>query len=206
MRARLDRNPGVQDEGQAGPNPGVQDEGHARQNPGIAAESQLQSKNLKLPTEDQVILEEPASSTRTLSFLQNLEKDLSFTNQFFVEKPQEEEPGKINAEAEVQSMVSVPIHQDTSTVPPMTTSVIDLMTMQSDSPLPTSTATTSIITTTTTLPPPQSTTDLILVHRIADQEEARKKRRKRRDVPRTPPGSPPPPAGASGAPDTSGAS
>ncbi|GKA77203.1 retrovirus-related pol polyprotein from transposon TNT 1-94 [Tanacetum coccineum] len=57
-----------------------------------------------------VILKEPASSTGTLSSLQNLDKDLSFTDQFFVEKPQEEEPGKTNAEAEVQSMVSVPIH------------------------------------------------------------------------------------------------
>ncbi|GJT28436.1 hypothetical protein Tco_0908711 [Tanacetum coccineum] len=83
-------------------------------------------ENLKLPTEDQVILEEPASSFGTLSSLQNLEKDLSFTDQFFIEKPQEEELGKTNAEAEVQSMVSVPIHQDTSSVPPMTTPVIDL--------------------------------------------------------------------------------
>ncbi|GKD18871.1 hypothetical protein Tco_1208029 [Tanacetum coccineum] len=123
-------NPGVQDEGHARPNPGVQDEGQARPNHGITAESQLQSShklkqmdeefattaypnvqgNLKLLTEDQVILEEPASSTGTLSSLQNLDKDLSFTDQFFVEKPQEEEPGKTNAEAEVQSMVSVPIH------------------------------------------------------------------------------------------------
>ncbi|GJY60330.1 hypothetical protein Tco_0460987 [Tanacetum coccineum] len=54
-------------------------------------------ENLKLPTEDQVILEEPASSTRTMSSLQNLEKDLSFTNQFFMEKPHEEELGKMNA-------------------------------------------------------------------------------------------------------------
>ncbi|GJU35870.1 hypothetical protein Tco_1184224 [Tanacetum coccineum] len=58
-------------------------------------------ENLKLPTEDQVILEEPASSTGTLYSLQNLEKDISFTVQFFIEKPQEEEPGKTNAEAEV---------------------------------------------------------------------------------------------------------
>ncbi|GJR91691.1 retrovirus-related pol polyprotein from transposon TNT 1-94 [Tanacetum coccineum] len=58
-------------------------------------------ENLKLLTEDQVILEEPASSTGTLSSLQNLDKDLSFTDQFFVEKPQEEEPGKTNAKAEV---------------------------------------------------------------------------------------------------------
>nr|GEW68843.1 retrovirus-related Pol polyprotein from transposon TNT 1-94 [Tanacetum cinerariifolium] len=55
----------------------------------------------------------------------------------------EEEPGKTNAEAEVQSMVSVLIYQDTSSVPLMTTLVIDLMTSQSGSPLPTSSATTS---------------------------------------------------------------
>ncbi|GKA08352.1 retrovirus-related pol polyprotein from transposon TNT 1-94 [Tanacetum coccineum] len=131
----------------AGPNPGVQDEGQARPNPGIAAESQLQS--------NQVILEEPASSIRTLSSLQNLDKDLSFTDQFFMEKPHEEELGKTNPRAEVQLMVSLPIHQDTSSVPPMTTPFIDLTKSQSDSLLPTSTATTSIITTTTILPPPQ---------------------------------------------------
>ncbi|GKC21505.1 hypothetical protein Tco_1023655 [Tanacetum coccineum] len=72
-------------------------------------------------------------------------------------------------------MVSVPIHQDTSLVPPITTPVIDLTTMQSDSPLPTSTATTSIITTTTTIPltpqPEQSTTDPILVRRIGELEQ-----------------------------------
>ncbi|GJX81917.1 hypothetical protein Tco_0331398 [Tanacetum coccineum] len=112
-------------------------------------------ENLKLPTEDQVILEEPASSTRTLSSLQHLEKELSFTDQFFVEKPQEEELEKTNAESEVQSMVTVPIHQDTSLVPPMTNLIIDLTTSQADSPtvlapLPTSTATTTTITTTTT--------------------------------------------------------
>nr|GEW63391.1 hypothetical protein [Tanacetum cinerariifolium] len=100
------------------------------------------ASNLKLPSKDLVILKEPASSTGTLSTLQNLEKELSFTYQFFVEKQQEEEPGKTNTEAEVQSMVLVPIHQDTSSVPPMTTLVIDLTTSQSGSPLPTQTATT----------------------------------------------------------------
>ncbi|GKE14014.1 retrovirus-related pol polyprotein from transposon TNT 1-94 [Tanacetum coccineum] len=161
---------GDQDEGQARPNPGEQDEGQARSNPGDAAESQPQPKqmdeefttttypnvqeNLKLITEDQVILEEPTSSTGTLSSLQNLDKDLSFTDQFFVEKPQEEEPRKTNAEAEVHSMVPVLIHQDTSSVPPMTTLVIDLTKSQSDSPLPTSITTTLKIITTTTLPPP----------------------------------------------------
>ncbi|GKB30590.1 hypothetical protein Tco_0869991 [Tanacetum coccineum] len=102
-------------------------------------------ENLKLLTEDQVTLEEPASSSETLSSLQNLDKDLSFTDQFFVEKPQEEEPRKTYAEAESQS----------------------------DSPLPTSSTTTSTITTTTLPPPPlQSTTDPILVRLIADIPEA----------------------------------
>nr|GFC70713.1 hypothetical protein [Tanacetum cinerariifolium] len=87
-------------------------------------------------------------------------------------KQQEEEPGKTNAEAEVQSKVSVPIHQETSSVPPMTTLIIDLMTSQSGSLLPTSTATTSIIKTTSLPPPPQqSTTDLILVKCIGELEQ-----------------------------------
>nr|GEY42788.1 hypothetical protein [Tanacetum cinerariifolium] len=57
-------------------------------------------ENLKLPSKDQVILKEPASSIGTLSSLQNLEKELSFTNQFFAEKELEEDLGKTNAEAE----------------------------------------------------------------------------------------------------------
>nr|GEV70301.1 hypothetical protein [Tanacetum cinerariifolium] len=195
-----------QDEGQARPNPSDHDEGHTRPNPG---------ENLKLRSEDQVILKEPTSSTRTLYSLQNLEKELSFIDQFFVEKQQEEEPRKINVEAEVHS------------------------------PLPTSTTTTSIITTTTYLPPQaqQSTADPILVKRISELEQHMAnllqnnlaleerldkhgsrlyklknlniphQKRKRRDLPRTPSGSPPPqpppphpPAGPYGAPGTSRAS
>nr|GEW91564.1 hypothetical protein [Tanacetum cinerariifolium] len=85
-------------------------------------------ENLKLPTKEQVILEDPANSIGTLSSLQNLKKELRFTNQFFMDKTHEREPEKTNAESEVQSMVTVPIHQDTSSVPPMTTSVLDLTT------------------------------------------------------------------------------
>ncbi|GKE47272.1 retrovirus-related pol polyprotein from transposon TNT 1-94, partial [Tanacetum coccineum] len=109
-------NAGTQDEGQAGPNPSIQYECQAGSNPGDAAESQPQSsqvvhagpnlehmdfeENLKPPTDDQVILEEPTSSVRTLSFLQNLDKELSVNNQFLVEKSQEDEPDKSNTEAE----------------------------------------------------------------------------------------------------------
>nr|GEX09042.1 hypothetical protein [Tanacetum cinerariifolium] len=169
-------NPGVQDEGQAGSNLGDAAKSQPKSSHVVHAGPKLEhmdleatdastqqnpkqmdekftttaypnvQENLKMPSEDHVILEEPASSTRTLSSLQNLEKVISFTDQFFVEKQQEEEPGKTNDEAEVQSMVSVPIHQDTSSVPPMTTMVIDLTTSQYGSPLPTSTATTSATT------------------------------------------------------------
>ncbi|GJX29791.1 hypothetical protein Tco_0237870 [Tanacetum coccineum] len=117
----------VQDEGQAGPNPGEHDEGQARPNLGDA-------ENLKLPTKGEVRLEESTSSARTLSSLQNLDKELSFVDQFLVEKLQEDEPEKTNTESEVQSMVTVPIHQDTSSVPLMTTPVIDLQESLKDFP------------------------------------------------------------------------
>nr|GEX86544.1 hypothetical protein [Tanacetum cinerariifolium] len=90
-------NAGVQDERKAESNPGKQDEGHAGSN-------SRNDENLKLLTEDHVILKEHTSSTRTLSSLQNLEKELSFTDQFFMEKPQEEEQEKTNAESETGDM------------------------------------------------------------------------------------------------------
>nr|GEU66696.1 hypothetical protein [Tanacetum cinerariifolium] len=144
---------GDQDESQAGPNPGVQDEGQKMDEEFTTTAYPNVQDNLKLPFEDLVIPEEPASSTGTLFSLQNLKKELSFTDQFFMEKQQDEEPGT-NTKVEVQSMVSVPIYQDTFLVPPMTTLVIDLTTSQLGSPLLTSITTTSMITTTTSLPPP----------------------------------------------------
>ncbi|GKE24779.1 hypothetical protein Tco_1436291, partial [Tanacetum coccineum] len=139
-------------------------------------------ENLKLPTEGEVRLEEPATSAGTLSSLQNLDKELSFTNQFLAEKSQEDEPKKTNIEAEVQSMVIVSIHQDTSSVPLMTTLAIDLTVSQPvptavQAPLPTLTtiATTTTTTTTTTflLPPQpqQGSSDLILIQCIGKLEQ-----------------------------------
>ncbi|GJV55426.1 hypothetical protein Tco_1456431 [Tanacetum coccineum] len=197
-------NSGIQDEGQAGSNPGdvvvsQPQSSHAvhagpnrehmdfevtdtsiQQNPEQMDEEFTTTaypnvqENRKLLTEDQVRLEEPASSAGTLSSLQNLDKELSFADQFLVEKSQEDEPEKTNTESEVQSMViTVPIHQDTSSVPLMTTPVIDLTVSQPNSttvqaPLPTSTATvTAIRTTTSLLPPPtqpqQGSSDSILI-------------------------------------------
>ncbi|GJU23732.1 hypothetical protein Tco_1157074 [Tanacetum coccineum] len=109
-------NLGIQDEGQARSNPGDAAESQPQSSHAVHAGLNLEhmdfevtnastqqnpkqmdeeftktaypnvQENLKLPTKDQVILEEPASSAGTLSSLQNLDKELSFTNQFLVEK------------------------------------------------------------------------------------------------------------------------
>nr|GEU53575.1 hypothetical protein [Tanacetum cinerariifolium] len=189
---------GAQDEGQAGPNPGVQIKGQDGSNLGDDAEPQPQSslvghagpnlkhmdldatdENLKLTVKEQVILEEPASSTWTLSSLQHLAKDFSFGDQFFNDKPSKAENEKTTAETEAESMVSVTIHQDTSAIPPMTSPVIDLI-FRPDSPndhrpLPATATITTTTTTITTLPlPPQAqqgTTDSILIKRIGELEQ-----------------------------------
>ncbi|GKG30253.1 hypothetical protein Tco_0420151, partial [Tanacetum coccineum] len=77
---------------------------------------------------------------------------------------------------------TVPIHQDTSSVPLITTLVIDLTVSQPvptavQAPLPTLTTTETATTTmtTTTLPPPpqpqQDTSDSILIQRIGELEQ-----------------------------------
>ncbi|GJS15047.1 hypothetical protein Tco_0409519 [Tanacetum coccineum] len=206
-------NPGIQDEGQARSNPGdaavsqpqLSHVVHAgpnlkhmdvevtdtlvQQNPEQINEEFTTTtypnvqENLKLPTEDQVRLEEPANSAGTLSSLQTLDKELSFADQFLMEKSQEDKPEKTNTESEVQSIVTIPIHQDTSSVPLMTTPVIDLTVSQ---PFPTTvqaplltltaTATATTTTTTTTLPlippqPQQGSSDSILIKRIGELEQ-----------------------------------
>nr|GEV89167.1 hypothetical protein [Tanacetum cinerariifolium] len=133
---------GVQDEGQAGPNPG---DAAASQPPSshvVHAGPNLKhmdleatDENLKLTVEEQVILEEPASSTGTLSSLQHLAKDFSFGDLFFNDKHSKAKNEKTTVETEAESMVFVTIQQDTSAIPPMTTSIIDL-TSRLDSPNP----------------------------------------------------------------------
>ncbi|GJW75125.1 hypothetical protein Tco_0134495 [Tanacetum coccineum] len=110
-------NPGVQDEGQARSNPGDATESQPQSSHVVHAGPNLEridletndastqqnteqmddeftttaypnvQENIKLPIEDQVILEDPTSSTGTLSSLQNLDKELGFTSQFLEEKP-----------------------------------------------------------------------------------------------------------------------
>nr|GEW91135.1 hypothetical protein [Tanacetum cinerariifolium] len=83
-------------------------------------------KSLKHTTEEQVLIENPPSSTGTLSSMKNLEDNFTFGDQFINNKPTEEDPGKTYMETEVESIVTVPIHQASSSVPPLSIHVIDL--------------------------------------------------------------------------------
>nr|GEU78060.1 E-beta-farnesene synthase [Tanacetum cinerariifolium] len=104
-------------------------------------------ENLKLAAEEPVLLEEPASSSGTLSSLQHLK-------------------------TEVESMVNVSIQQALSSISLMTSPIIDLIS-RPESPnehQQLKATTTDTTTTTTTLPPPQapqqSTTEVMMVKRI----------------------------------------
>nr|GEZ94347.1 hypothetical protein [Tanacetum cinerariifolium] len=83
-------------------------------------------KSLKHTTEEQVLIENPLSSTRILSSMKNLEDNFTFGDQFINNKPTEEDPGKTYVETKVESMVTVPIHQASSSVPPLSIHVIHL--------------------------------------------------------------------------------
>nr|GEY29120.1 integrase, catalytic region, zinc finger, CCHC-type, peptidase aspartic, catalytic [Tanacetum cinerariifolium] len=164
-------------------------------------------ENLKLTVEEHVILEEPASSSGTLSSLQHLTKDLRFGDLFFSDKPSEADNDKATAETEAESMLLKATATET------TTTTIH--------PPPSQ--------------PQQSTINSMLMKRIDELEHImenliqdnkqleqrldsygapHKKKKKRCDSPKTPLGSPPhqppppsPPAGpfgASGSPGTSG--
>nr|GEY01158.1 hypothetical protein [Tanacetum cinerariifolium] len=133
-------------------------------------------ENLKLTIEEQVLLEEPASSSGTLSSLQHRSKDISFGDLFFSDKPSDADNDKANAKTEVESMVSVPIQQDMSSIPPMTSSIIDL-TSRPKSPKvhqQFKATTTETTTTTTTLPSPpyqqQSSVEAMMMMRIGKLE------------------------------------
>ncbi|GKA02942.1 hypothetical protein Tco_0675723, partial [Tanacetum coccineum] len=78
-------------------------------------------ESLKFLADEHVILEDPLSSTRTLSSMKNLEDAYAIGDQFINDKSTNDEPGKLNVEAKVVTMVIVPIYQASSSVPPFTT-------------------------------------------------------------------------------------
>ncbi|GJR49427.1 hypothetical protein Tco_1399948 [Tanacetum coccineum] len=199
--------PGTLDEGQAGPNPDDVAESQPLPTPSVLAGPNLEhsdveitdpssqpqpehmdegftaaaypdvQENLKLTVDEQVIPEEPVSSTGTLSSLQHLAKDFSFGDQFLNDKPSEADNEKTTGDTKAESMVSVTIQQDTSVIPPMTSPVIGPV-PRPDSPnvhwpLPTTTTTTATTTTTLPLPPQpqQGPSDPILIKRMGELEE-----------------------------------
>nr|GEW00893.1 hypothetical protein [Tanacetum cinerariifolium] len=132
-------------------------------------------ENLKLTVEEHVLLEDHASSSRTLSSLQQLSKDISFGDLFFNDKHSEANNDKTTVETEVESMVSVTIQQDMSSIPSMMSPIINLtLTPESSKVHQQFKATTIETTTTTTLPPPpaqqQSTTEAMMMKRIGKLE------------------------------------
>nr|GEW76549.1 retrovirus-related Pol polyprotein from transposon TNT 1-94 [Tanacetum cinerariifolium] len=136
-------------------------------------------ENLKLTVEEHVILEEPVSSSGTLSSMQHITKDLSFSDLFFSDKPLEANNDKATTETEAESMVSIMIQQDMSSIPLMTSPIINL-TSRPKSPKMhqllkvTAIETKTITTTTTILPPPsqqqQSNVDAMMMKCIGKLE------------------------------------
>nr|GEY68969.1 histone deacetylase 14 [Tanacetum cinerariifolium] len=129
-------------------------------------------ENLKLAVEEQVLLEEPASSSGTLSSLQHLIRDFSFGDQFFSEKSSNVDK---NAKTKVESMVNVMIQQALSSISLMTSPIIDLTSRpESSKEHQQLKATITNTTTTITFPPPlapqQSTTEAMMVKHIGELE------------------------------------
>nr|GEU64434.1 ribonuclease H-like domain-containing protein [Tanacetum cinerariifolium] len=131
-------------------------------------------ESLKLAVEEQVLLEEPASSSGTLSSLPHLSRDINFGDQFFSDKPCD---ANKNAETEVKSMVNVLIQQATSSISisPMTSPIIDLSSRPVSPKVHQqfkATTTDTTTTTTTTVPPPhaqqQSTAEALMMKRIGE--------------------------------------
>ncbi|GKG06134.1 retrotransposon protein, putative, unclassified [Tanacetum coccineum] len=80
-----------------------------------------------------------------------MKDNFTFGDQFFNDKSTEEDPGKTNMETKVESMVTVPIHQASFPVSPLSTPDIDITPPKPVSPTVQEPAFTA---TTTTFPPP----------------------------------------------------
>nr|GEW32136.1 retrovirus-related Pol polyprotein from transposon TNT 1-94 [Tanacetum cinerariifolium] len=113
------------DEGHAGSYPGKTPESRPPLERVLMEKTRLDQTLDKLPDEEHVHVENPLSSTGTLSSMKNLEA-YTFGDQFFNDKPTEENPRKTNMEIELESMVTLLIHEASFSVHPLSTPVIDL--------------------------------------------------------------------------------
>nr|GEX38895.1 hypothetical protein [Tanacetum cinerariifolium] len=105
----------------AGPNPEPMHEDF------IVTVYRIVHESLKHTTEEHVFLENPPSSSGTLSSMKNLDDAYTFGDQFITGKSPKDEPGKDTRDTEVESMFTIPIQQASSNVPPLSTPVIDLI-------------------------------------------------------------------------------
>ncbi|GJT93492.1 copia protein [Tanacetum coccineum] len=167
------------DEGQAGPDPGKTPESrpqpeHEHMDEDQAGPNPRQSHNaLARPNP------EPMHDDFIATVYPKVHESLKHTTEehFLNDKPTEEEPGKTNVEIEAGSMVTITIHQASTSVPPLSTPIIDLSPPKPvSSPLqePVIAATTKATTTTLPLTPPlqkQSTTDSLLASRVLTLEQ-----------------------------------
>ncbi|GJV76233.1 hypothetical protein Tco_1507817 [Tanacetum coccineum] len=121
----------LMEEDQAGPDPRQSHVALARPDPEpmhddfVATMYPQIYESLKQPDEEHVHVENPLSSTGTLSSMKNLDA-FTFGDQFFNDKPTKEEPNKANMETKVKSMVTVLIHRASSSVPPISKHVINI--------------------------------------------------------------------------------
>ncbi|GJT39952.1 hypothetical protein Tco_0939817 [Tanacetum coccineum] len=157
------------EEDQARPEPGISCVALAGPDPELTHDEFMADlypkvqESLNFLADEHVILEDPLSSTRTLSSMKNLEDAYAIRDQFINDKSTDDDSRKLNVEAEVVSMVTVPIYQASSSVPPLSTPVIDLKPPKlASSTTQTLIFTATTMTTTTPFPPPpqqQSTTE-----------------------------------------------
>ncbi|GJU73780.1 hypothetical protein Tco_1265185 [Tanacetum coccineum] len=107
-------------------------------------------ENLKLRTDEHVILENPESSSTTLSSMKNLDETDNFGDQFLNDKPTEDDQEKTNVVDETDSIIPDPSHQTNTSAPPVTTPVINISSTKPFSQVntpPINTEATTIITT-----------------------------------------------------------
>nr|GEY90336.1 E-beta-farnesene synthase [Tanacetum cinerariifolium] len=172
--------PGALGEGQTGPDAGTQDEGRARSNPKEQSKGQARPDPGYARADEQSM---PSPVVHAGLDREHMDLDVADRNLLahqepyllFSDKPSDADVDKVNAETKVESMVSVTIHQDMSSILLMTSPIIDL-TSRPESPKVhqqfKATATETTTTTTTTLPPPpaqqQSTAEAMMMKRIGE--------------------------------------
>ncbi|GKA81004.1 hypothetical protein Tco_0787696 [Tanacetum coccineum] len=115
-------------EDQAGPDPGISRMALAGPDPEPTHDefmADLYPKvqdSLKFSADEHVNLEDPLSSTGTLSSMKNLEDAYAIGDQFINDKSTNDEPGKLNLEAKVVSLLLFQLFQDRHPlVPPLPT-------------------------------------------------------------------------------------